>query len=80
MPMGLLAISVDGTDIARLARFLGRVLDRPANPGATLPPSIPPAASGSCSTRSRIAGHQVTHNRRHVRPALAHRSRQKWLR
>jgi hypothetical protein len=35
MTISLLAISVDGSDVPRLARFWADVLDRPVNPGAT---------------------------------------------
>ncbi len=35
MATSLLAISVDGSDIARLAQFWADVLDRPVSPGAT---------------------------------------------
>jgi hypothetical protein len=35
MTISLLAISVDGSDITRLAEFWAAVLDQPVNPGAT---------------------------------------------
>jgi predicted enzyme related to lactoylglutathione lyase len=35
MAISLLAISVDGSDITKLAQFWADVLDRPVNPGAT---------------------------------------------
>ena len=60
MAMSLLATSVDGSDIARLARFWAECWTGPLTraPPQDPPPSIPPAASGSCSTRSRRANRQ----------------------
>ncbi len=54
MATSLLAISVDGSDIARLAQFWAGVLDRPVSPGATGSFAAIDAASGL-----RLLFHQV---------------------
>ena len=60
MAMSLLATSVDGSNIARLALFWAECWTGPLTraPPQDPPPSIPPATSGSCSTRSRRANRQ----------------------
>ena len=54
MATSLLAISVDGSDIPRLAQFWADVLGRPVNPGAT-------ASSAAIDTGNglRLMFHQV---------------------
>jgi predicted enzyme related to lactoylglutathione lyase len=69
MATRLLAISVDGSDIARLARFWADVLGQPVNPGAT-------ASSAGIDTANgmRILFHQVPERKtvkNRVHPDLA---------
>jgi predicted enzyme related to lactoylglutathione lyase len=69
MATSLLAISVDGSDIARLARFWAEVLDRPVNPGATASSAAIDTASGLRFMFHRVPEGKVVKNRLH--PDLA---------
>jgi hypothetical protein len=55
MPTSLLAVSVDGSDIARLAQFWSDVLDRPVNPGATVSFAAIDGPNGSREIAAELA-------------------------
>jgi hypothetical protein len=57
MAINVLAVSVDGSDVTKLAGFWADVLDQPVNPGATTAsrPSRSAMACDCCSTKSRKA-------------------------
>ena len=69
MAITLIAVSIDGADIGRLAQFWAEVLDQPVNPGAT-------DNSAAITTRDglRLLFHQVPEGKvvkNRVHPDLA---------
>jgi hypothetical protein len=69
MAISLIAVSVDGSDIRKLAQFWADVLDQPVNPGAT-------DSSAAITTREglRLLFHQVPEGKvvkNRVHPDLA---------
>ena len=69
MAISLLAISVDGSDIARLAQFWADVLGRPVSPGATGSSAVIDMGNGL-----RLMFHQVPEGKtvkNRVHPDLA---------
>ena len=69
MAIALVAISIDGADVGRLAQFWADVLDQPVNPGAT-------DSSAAITTRDglRLLFHQVPEGKivkNRVHPDLA---------
>jgi hypothetical protein len=69
MATSLIAISVDGSDVTKLARFWAEVLDRPVNPGATDSLAAITARDGLRLMFHRVPEGKVVKNR--VHPDLA---------
>jgi predicted enzyme related to lactoylglutathione lyase len=66
MAMSLLAISVDGSDIARLAEFWAEALDRPVRPGTTASSAAIETASGLPVVFHKVPEGKVVKNRLHL--------------
>jgi hypothetical protein len=65
MAISLLAISIDGSDIARLAQFWADVLNRPVNPGATVSLAGIDTGSGLRLTFHQVPEGKTVKNRVH---------------
>ncbi|HEY4409684.1 MAG TPA: VOC family protein [Acidimicrobiia bacterium] len=69
MAISLIAISIDGADIGRLAQFWADVLGRPVNPGATDSSAAITTADGLRLLLHKVPEGKVVKNR--VHPDLA---------
>ena len=70
MATSLLAISVDGSDITRLAEFWADVLGRPVSPGATASFAAIDTGSGLRLTFHRVPEGKTVKNRMHFDVAV----------